>query len=62
MAHGDPYDRGDSDAYYRRSPTPHKWTFPVDWRHERVEDLTPEEVREYWRGYEENPSGSKDWG
>jgi hypothetical protein len=55
-----PYWRGDADCYYGRDPKPHKWA-GNDSRSADY-DLTPEEVAEYWRGYEENPIGKKDWG
>lgn len=53
-----PYQRGDSDAYYGRRPVPHKW---LDDLGRRDETLTTDEIREYRRGYEENPSDRKDW-
>lgn len=55
-----PYDRGDSDAYYGRPPNPHKWDGESPWTTNR--NLTPEEVVEYWRGFDENPSDRKDYG
>lgn len=55
-----PHCRGDSDAYYGRPPKPHKWLDNLGAK--RVEDLTKVEIAEYWRGFEENPSGTKDWG
>lgn len=58
-AYGSPYDRGDSDAYYGRPPSPHKWTGMGSAT--RVDDLTEAETAEYWRGYDENPSDKKDW-
>jgi hypothetical protein len=52
FAHGTktPYTCGAMDAYYRwRVATlPHKYV-----KNERIEDLTPEEVKEYFKGYEE---------
>jgi hypothetical protein len=57
---GSPYDRGDSDAYYQRpNPRPHKWADPLG--AQRIDDLTPAEIADYWRGHDENPSGKKDW-
>jgi hypothetical protein len=51
------YDRGDADAYYGRKAKPHKM---VDGK--RVEDdLSDEEVKDYHKGYSENPSGTKSW-
>ena len=56
---GSPYDRGDADAYYGRlvRSRPHKMV-----NGKRVEDLTRDEIAEYYRGAEDNPSGEKDWG
>lgn len=58
--HGSPYDRGDSDAYYGRPDRPHKWLDGLG--KDRVTKLTDSEIAEYYRGYNENPSGQKDWG
>jgi hypothetical protein len=55
--HGSPYDRGDADRYYGRPYAPHKRV-----GFQCVEDLTPAEVAEYDRGWEDNRSGQKDWG
>lgn len=52
-----PRDRGAADAYYERKPVPHK----INSSGQREKDLTPEERRDYWRGYEEETS-RKDWG
>jgi len=55
------YDRGDSDAYYGRS-----WEKPRIWLdslgREVDHNLTEDERKAYWNGYEDNPSGQKDWG
>lgn len=64
MAHGSPYDRGDSDAYYGRPANPHKLVFddfgPTRGRVVKLTD--PKEIGEYDRGRSENPSGRKVWG
>lgn len=57
-----PYERGDSDAYYGRSHSPHKLIYQENGWPLRETDLTDEERAEYDRGYDENPSGRKDWG
>lgn len=57
---GSPYDRGDSDAYYGRRFRPHKRLDGLGRR--EATNLTEAEIAEYARGYEENPSGQKDWG
>jgi len=55
------YNTGDSDAYYGRHPIPrikaglHRREIPIS-------EMTAEEIREFWRGYEENPTDRKDWG
>ena len=56
--HGDAFDRGGADAYYRRDQCPHKVIDRVkdnrgryyDVRTEAV-DLTPEEIEAYVIGY-----------
>ena len=53
--HGSLFDRGASDSYYRRKPSPHWWPDgtghgkKVSW-----DQLTPEEVWEYGAGYLDN--------
>lgn len=59
--HGTPYDRGDSDAHYGRRPRPHKWEVGDPLGRVEVLDLTEAEVADYHRGYDENPSGRKEW-
>ena len=55
------FDRGDSDAYYRRPPEPHIWLDSLGQGRVSEADMTEEQVAAYWRGYDENPSGEKDW-
>lgn len=51
--HGSLYDRGSADSYYSRPPSPH-W-YPLGTGNgERIENLTPEERKEYYAGYEHN--------
>lgn len=53
--HGSPYDRGSADSYYRRRPKPH-W-FPNGTYNDpeiKESDMSPFEVAEYWRGYNDN--------
>lgn len=58
--HGSLYDRGSADAYYGRGRDPH-W-YPKGTGYEpRITDLTPEQVAEYTKGYEEE-TDRKDWG
>lgn len=61
-SHGSPYDRGDSDAYYGRGrfAKPHKWLDRLGREEVLLTDL--EEIRQYYLGFDENPSGQKDWG
>jgi hypothetical protein len=54
---GSPYDRGDADRYYGRPYVPHKRI-----GFQRVYDLTPEEIAEYRRGWDDNVNDRKDWG
>ena len=54
-SHGSPFDRGSADSYYGRPQEPH-W-YPNGTGHSpRVEapDMTLQELREYFRGYEYN--------
>ena len=56
------YDRGDSDAYYGiRNSTPCIWDDGIGRVVIPEEDMTPEEIEAYWRGYHQNPSDRKDW-
>lgn len=48
--HGSPYDRGGADSWYMRHPSPHKWIEGKG----RVTDLTAEEIKEYYAGFEAN--------
>ena len=57
--HGSPRDRGRADAYYGRFPHPHKWLDALGVK--RVELTDPQEINEYWKGYDEEDD-SKDWG
>jgi hypothetical protein len=59
-AHGSPYDRGHSDAYYGRERDPHKYPEGT-YNGERVTDLTPEEIKAYNAGYD-GTSTFKDFG
>ena len=53
--HGGPYDRGSMDSYYDRGSQPHYYVGPTHGG-KRVEeaDMTPEEIEEYYRGYNDN--------
>ncbi len=59
--HGSPYDRGSADKYYGREETPHFYT-GASYSSTRVEqgDMTPEQIAEYKKGYEEETE-EKDW-
>lgn len=56
-----PFDRGSCDKWYGRSYMPHK----RDHSGQDIFDLTPEEAREYARGYDSHDDtpgrGGKDW-
>ena len=49
--HGCPFDRGESDAYYGRDYTPHRWTNGNGRNGGTVYDLTDEEELEYEAGF-----------
>jgi hypothetical protein len=56
-SHGSPYDRGRADAWYGRSPLPHKGSTS-----QRDTDLTPLEIAAYNRGFDDHyDAGGKDW-
>lgn len=63
--HGGPYDRGSADSYYGRGYNPHYYTGDT-YRSVRVElaDMTPAEIVEYTKGYNDNEEDGnfKDWG
>lgn len=56
-----PYQRGQADSYYRRVGRPHKWNDGIG--REEVTDLTPEEIADYWRGFDDNERNGdrKEW-
>jgi len=56
----EPYDRGDSDAYYGRPAVPHR-RLMIDGKYFKSYALTPEEREAYYKGFEDNPSDRKDW-
>lgn len=62
--HGSPEDRGRADAYYQRPYTPHYYE-GATYNSRRIEaaEMTPDEVREYERGFaEQTASGDfKNW-
>ncbi len=53
--HGSPFDRGSADSYYSRPQQPHKYP-NGSYNPPRIEaqDMTLQEMREYFRGYEYN--------
>lgn len=62
--HGSPYDRGSADSYYQRGPRPHYFKGDTYNSPEVLEaDMTEEEIREYFLGYEENENiqNFKEW-
>ena len=53
--HGGPYDRGSMDSYYDRGTQPHYYIGPTHGGKSVEEaDMTPEEIEEYYRGYNDN--------
>ena len=65
---GSPFVRGGMDSYYRRPRSPHCYVLGKNDLgfncQVRVEDLTEEEVKQYYAGFEENEDMGdyKDWG
>jgi hypothetical protein len=53
--HGGPFDRGSADSHYSRPQQPHKYP-NGSYNPPRIEaqDMTLQEMREYFRGYEYN--------
>ena len=62
--HGDAFDRGSADSWYRRNPQPHFYR-EGSYMSERVNqsEMTKEEIRLYNLGYEYNElqGGHKDY-
>ena len=63
--HGSPYDRGCADSWYGRNPRPH-YFIGATYASKRMShlDMSEKEVREYWRGYDDNEDDlmkRKDW-
>jgi hypothetical protein len=62
--HGSPFDRGSADSWYSRPQCPHKYPNGTG-NAPRIEapELTLQEMREYYRGYEYNEcfGGKKDY-
>ena len=60
--HGSPYDRGGADSWYQRPRNPHYFV-GGSYKSEAItkELMTPEQVREYHKGYDANVA-FKDWG
>lgn len=62
QSHGSPYDRGSADSWYSRPRRPHKGGVGGDSGPE-ITDLTPDEIKAYHAGYDENEKsgGKKSW-
>ena len=62
--HGDAYDRGAADSWYRRPYNPHYYK-GATYSSERVDakDMKAEEIAEYRAGYDDNEYAGlhKDW-
>lgn len=56
-----PYYRGSADKWYGRSPEPHYY----DDQHNRITDLTPEQIAAYYEGFDSHDDtpgrGGKDF-
>ena len=63
--HGGPFDRGSADSWYWRPRCPHYYPNGTA-THPKIEreDMTDEEVKAYYAGYDynEQSGGKKDWG
>jgi hypothetical protein len=54
--HGSPYDRGGADAYYGRRFDPHYYPSGTYFgKRITKEEMTEEEIREYAKGFGEEP-------
>ena len=62
VRHGGPFDRGSADSYYRRGLQPHYYV-GASITSERVEkdDMTGQELLEYYAGFEYNETVNQDW-
>ena len=63
--HGDPYDRGSADSYYRRKRKPHYYEGGTGMSPLVEEkDMTAAEIAEYNKGYDDNEAAGnyKDFG
>jgi hypothetical protein len=62
--HGSPFDRGSADSWYSRPQLAHKMIHgPHGSRRVEAQDLTLQEMSDYYRGYEYNElhGGKKSW-
>ena len=62
VRHGGPFDRGSADSYYHRGLQPHYYV-GASITSERVEkdDMTRQELLEYYAGFEYNETVNQDW-
>lgn len=62
VRHGGPFDRGSADSYYHRGIQPHYYV-GASITSERVEkdDMTEQELLEYYAGFEYNETVNQDW-
>lgn len=49
-----PYQRGVMDSYYRRPRDPHKWLDNLGAERVEIDQMTPEEIADYHKGYNDN--------
>lgn len=61
VTHGCPWDRGAADAYYGRPARPHKRIHKDGLDYDEYLLTDPDEIQEYYDGYETRSSGEKDW-
>lgn len=65
VSHGEPFDRGMSDSYYRRRGEVHWWPQGTGNGDKiTIEGMTEKQIAEYNAGYEynEDQGDFKDWG
>lgn len=59
-SYGSPYNRGSVDSRYSRAPDPHYYPNGT-YNPPRIgkEQMTPEQIAEYWKGFAENEANPR---
>lgn len=62
IRHGGPFDRGSADSYYGRGLDPHYFVDGT-YMSDRIskEQMTQEEINQYYAGYEYNETVNRDY-